>query len=117
MEASAIHGQGASTGAVRLPSYRFLLHLRRGALHPRPILTSSITTIMRLSTNSADNGETDKATSEHQERSTGILDVEQMGVAQEFDIETSKVLRKIDWRLIPVLSFLYLLAFLVSRNA
>lgn len=28
------------------------------------------------------------------------------------DVETSKVLRKVDWRLLPVLSFLYLLAFL-----
>lgn len=37
----------------------------------------------------------------------------QEGIEIEFDdVETSKVLRKVDWRLLPVLSFLYLLAFL-----
>lgn len=35
------------------------------------------------------------------------------GTDVEFDdVETSRVLRKVDWRLLPVLSFLYLLAFL-----
>jgi hypothetical protein len=48
-----------------------------------------------------------EATGYHHEHA-GAVDVDE--VAQVFDdVETSKVLRKIDYRLLPVLSFLYLL--------
>lgn len=43
--------------------------------------------------------------------------VQEQGIERVFDdVETSRVLRKIDWRLLPVLSFLYLLAFLDRSN-
>ena len=43
--------------------------------------------------------------------------IEEEGLALGFDaVETSKLLRKVDYRLIPVLAFLYLLAFLDRSN-
>lgn len=45
------------------------------------------------------------------------MSVEEQGTVQEFDdVETARVLRKVDWRLLPVLSLLYLLAFLDRSN-
>lgn len=39
------------------------------------------------------------------------------GIAQQFDdIKTRKLLRKVDWRVLPILSFLYLLAFIDRSN-
>lgn len=39
------------------------------------------------------------------------------GTEVHFDgVETAKVLRKVDWRLLPILSWLYLLAFLDRSN-
>lgn len=64
--------------------------------------------------NKLDNEETKKTASEYRERAA---DIEEEGLPQEFDdVETAKVLRKIDWRLLPMLSFLYLLAFLDRSN-
>lgn len=73
---------------------------------------------MRASTDNAEYGDSGKeANGHHHERAARVLAVEEMGVAQQFeDVDTAKVLRKIDWRLLPVLSFLYLLAFLDRSN-
>lgn len=55
-------------------------------------------------------------TSSHREHAAASVE-EQGVIPQEFDdVETSRVLRKVDWRLLPVLSFLYLLAFLDRSN-
>lgn len=54
------------------------------------------------------------ASSFHRERATNA---EEEGITLEFDdVETSRVLRKVDWRLLPVLTFLYLLAYLDRSN-
>ncbi|KAK5173937.1 uncharacterized protein LTR77_002618 [Saxophila tyrrhenica] len=69
---------------------------------------------MKLSSEGHGHSETGKEDHVHHERAAAV---EEMGVLDEFaDIETSKVLRKVDWRLLPVLSFLYLLAFLDRSN-
>lgn len=63
-----------------------------------------------------DSGRLDEksASSSHREHAPTT---EGEGYALEFDnVETSRVLRKVDWRLLPVLSFLYLLAFLDRSN-
>jgi hypothetical protein len=55
-----------------------------------------------------------EAINQHHEHGEGI-EVDE--VARVFDdVNQSKVLRKIDYRLLPVLSFLYLLAFLDRSN-
>ncbi len=44
-------------------------------------------------------------------------DLENENLARHFDDgETRKLLRKVDWRVLPLLSFLYLLAFLDRSN-
>jgi len=54
------------------------------------------------------------STSIHREHAATV---EEEGLAQGYDAgETAKLLRKVDYRLLPVLSFLYLLAFLDRSN-
>ena len=44
-------------------------------------------------------------------------EVDMRETVQQFDnAETRKILRKVDWRVLPILSFLYLLAFLDRSN-
>ena len=46
-----------------------------------------------------------------------LADSEEGGLFQEFDAaKPAKLLRKVDWRLLPVLSFLYLIAFVDRGN-
>ena len=53
----------------------------------------------------------------HEAKTEHVAITSEERVVQGFDaIETAKVLRKVDWRLLPVLSFLYLIAFIDRSN-
>lgn len=70
--------------------------------------------------NSSDsNSSREKIDASHLEKTGGVVDVSSSPddgvVVPEYDEkEVKKILRRIDWRLLPVLTILYLLAFIGS---